>query len=588
MAHSWKFGRRSVLGLVYSLLSESKSSEAALLYQTAGTICATENSHLYAARHSFSVKVSCLNLSESLLSEGNRPNQRAPVKEAQAALLDYLHSTRSLQFTDAEHMSKHSPNFLGRLLRRIGNEEDIGRSVTRFLRYHPINEFEPFFESLGLKPSEFARFLPRELMFLSDDELLLENYHVLCNYGIARSKIGKIYKEATQAFHYDYGVLDSKLRALENLGLSKTSVIKLAAASPSLLIGDFVNDDFVKVLEKLKNFGFQSDWICGLLSEKNSYRWCRILDLIHLFSGMGYSFEELRIMITKHPDFLLDGSGKIVNTLVGLYLKFGNGIDLIKGCLLQFPPVQCGNFLRTLRRGLMFFCEIEMEPEDVGEVMRTHPLILGICPLKKTTSILSTLNVGKKRLCGIIKHDPEQLKFFVLGTRLTPLPSLEKDIPIMQKMEFLVSIGFVENSDEMKRALKRFRGRGGELQERFDSLVKSGLNKEDVFKIVKKSPQILNQTSEMIEKKISFLVNNLGYPIESMVSFPSYISYTTERVKLRIAMYTWLKERGAASPSLALSTILATSDIIFVKQIVEQHPEGPKVWEKYKKHFSSD
>ena len=38
--------------------------------------------------------------------------------------------------------------------------------------------------------------LPCNLMFLCDDELLLENYHVLCNNGIARNKIGKIYKEA--------------------------------------------------------------------------------------------------------------------------------------------------------------------------------------------------------------------------------------------------------------------------------------------------------------------------------------------------------------------------------------------------------
>ncbi|KAG9444135.1 hypothetical protein H6P81_015475 [Aristolochia fimbriata] len=587
MARSWKLGRKSILGLVYSYLSDNpviRPSKAAFLYRTVATLRSLESSGFYAVRYSSSAKATCLEVSQGLLSEDKRRAKGAAVREAQAALLDYLHSTRTLPFTDAEHMSKHSPIFLAKLLRGVGNDEDIGRSVTRYLRYHPINEFETFFESLGLKPSEYAPFLPRELMFLSDDELLLENYHVLCNYGIARSKIGKIYKEATEVFHYDYGVLASKLRALESLGLSKTSVIKLSVASPSVLIGN----DFVEVLAKLNDFGLESDWICGFLSEKNSYNWSRILDLIHLFSKMGYSIEELREMITKHPDFLLDGSGKIAKSLVGVYLKLGNRIDIIKGFLLQLPTVQCASFLRTLRQGFIFFSEIEMEPEDVGTVVRTHPYVLGICPLKKTTSILSLLNVGKKRLCGIIKQDPEQLKKFVLGTKLNSLPTLDKDKPLKQKMEFLVSIGFVENSVEMKKALKRFRGRGSELQERFDCLVKSGLSTEDVFRIVKQAPQILNQTKEVMEEKISFLVNKLGYPIETMVSYPAYMSFTTERVNLRFAMYSWLKDRGVVSPNLAWSTILDSSEMIFVKRFVKRHPEGPKVWEEYQRKFLSD
>ncbi len=81
-------------------------------------------------------------------------------------------------------------------MKRVENEGGIGRSIIHLLRYHPINEFEPFFEGMGLKPTEYVPLLPRNLMFLSDDELLLENYHVLCNNGIARNKIGKIYKEA--------------------------------------------------------------------------------------------------------------------------------------------------------------------------------------------------------------------------------------------------------------------------------------------------------------------------------------------------------------------------------------------------------
>lgn len=51
-------------------------------------------------------------------------------------------------------------------------------------------------------------------MFLSDDEELTESYHVLCNYGIAGGKIGKMYKEAAEVFRCDFGILESKSFAL--------------------------------------------------------------------------------------------------------------------------------------------------------------------------------------------------------------------------------------------------------------------------------------------------------------------------------------------------------------------------------------
>lgn len=143
---------------------------------------------------------------------------------AQQTFMEYLHFTRGLPFADAEHISKHSPAFVSKLLDQMkdaikdpveGGEEVVFRSkvkktevrdqratkaLVRLFRYHPVNEFEPFFESMGLKPGEHDSFLPRDLMFLADDETLLENYHFLCNYGFVRTKIGRIYMAAVEFF----------------------------------------------------------------------------------------------------------------------------------------------------------------------------------------------------------------------------------------------------------------------------------------------------------------------------------------------------------------------------------------------------
>jgi hypothetical protein len=220
---------------------------------------------------------------------------------------------------DAEHISKNSPHFLQNLLSKVdtnNTDKQVARSLTKFLRFNPINEFEPFFESLGLSPSQLSVLLPRHLMFLSDDHVMLGNFHVLCNYGIPHSKMGKMYKEAKEIFGYDYGILALKLQAYEKLGLSKPTVIKLISCCPSLLIGG-VNCEFVKVLERLKELRFENDWIGGYLSGKSTYNWNRMLDTVIFLDKVGYSEEQMRYLFNTDPALLFEGSGKKVNVLFG-------------------------------------------------------------------------------------------------------------------------------------------------------------------------------------------------------------------------------------------------------------------------------
>lgn len=181
--------------------------------------------------------------------------------------------------------------------------------------------------------------------------------------------------------------------------------------------------------------------------------------------------------------------------------------------------------------------------------------------------------------------NPQELKNLAIGTKVKPLPS-SKDCT-EEKTKFLLDLGFVEDSNEMKRALKRFRGRAGELQERFDCLVNMGFDRKDVVEMLKSSPQIVNQTKEVLEMKIGFLVNEMGYELTCLCGYPSSLSYAIETVKLRCMMYNWLKEQGVTN-TMALSTILACSEKQFIKDKVNRHPKGIQVYEMLKTQIYSD
>ncbi|KAK8476784.1 hypothetical protein V6N11_021136 [Hibiscus sabdariffa] len=100
--------------------------------------------------------------------------------------------------------------------------------------------------------------------------------------------------------------------------------------------------------------------------------------------------------------------------------------------------------------------------------------------------------------------------------------------------------------------------------------------------MVRASPQILNQSKAVIQSKLDILVRELGVPLSCLILFPSYLSYTTQRVRLRLAMYNWLKDQEKVEPDLALSTLVSCSDKLFLSRYVNSHPSGLQVWQDLK------
>lgn len=508
---------------------------------------------------------------------------RVAKTDAQIALFDYLHCTRGFTFMDAEHISKNSPNFLQDLISKVESEQDVSRALSKFFRYHPINEFEPFLESLGLSQTQSTSLVPRDLIYLSDDQVLLHNYQVLCDYGIPRSKIGRMYMEANEIFKYEPGVLDMKLRAYEQLDLSRSTVIKLVTCSPQLLVGD-VNNALIGVVEKLKELGFESDWIGGYLSSKNVYNWNRMLDTMRFLCEVGYSGSQMGILFKTNPALLFEGSGKQVYVLVGGLLKLGFDRNGVYSLFLKNPQILSFKCAKNFWKAVHFLFEIRMKPDNIAKIVCSHMNLLISHSLKGPKTVLKNFSGDRHALRQTIENDP--LKLFSLASKSDIHHSdaaSKNPSKYLEKTEFLLRIGYVENSDEMAKALKRFRGRGDHLQERFDCLVQAGLDYNVVSSMVKQAPTTLNQMKDVLEKKIDCLKNYLGYPVSSIVAFPSYLCYDIERINLRFSMYAWLREKGAAKPMLSVSTLLACSDARFVRYFVNIHPEGPAMWENLKK-----
>ena len=90
-------------------------------------------------------------------------------------------------------------------------------------------------------------------------------------------------------------------------------------------------------------------------------------------------------------------------------------MDQRSSMFLQFPEIQVGQFVSNLIKCFLFLHEI-------GKIVCSSPILLGSCTLKKTSSLLSNLNVGKKRLCKYIQENPQELDKWGIRSRVGPLP----------------------------------------------------------------------------------------------------------------------------------------------------------------------
>lgn len=539
---------------------------------------------------SISLKPSILRCSNSANVPAQSPSppiriRRCTKIEAQRALFAYLHYTRHYTLVDADFIAKNSPRFINSLISRVRvneTDDDFGWALRRYLINHPINEFEPFLESIGVKQRDLKLLLPKDLFFLGgDDSVLVDNFHVLFNYGVPRNRMGKIYKEAREVFGYGSGVLSKKFESYESLGLSKSSLVQLFVCCPLLLVGDEVDSQFVVVLDWLKRIGIETGWFVSCMCSKRTYRWETIIDSIELFHQGGYSEKQMYDLFKADPKLLLGGLRKKTFLVIGRLIKLGLDVNEICSCFREHPDMLSSPRMENLMLVIAFLYNIRMEQDAIAHVLYNYMHLLSRHSIKGYKMMSNELGVGKASLCQMIQDDP--LQFFSLALKRKQKKNINEfrydPQKHLEKTSFLRKLGYTDNSEEMEIAMKKFQGRGDKLPERFDCLVEAGLEYNTVVAMVKQVPSILNVRKTALQKKIDFLKNTLGYPIECLVGYPTYLFRDLDTIYARFAMYEWLKKRNAIDRELCLSTIVSTPEKQFVELFVKAHREGPTAWQ---------
>lgn len=245
---------------------------------------------------------------------------------------------------------------------------------------------------------------------------------------------------------------------------------------------------------------------------------------------------------------------------------------------ISVSDIELGNLEIDLPDVLMKL--LGLDEEEIKRLHKMYPHVMGSNVVGNFMAILKALDLDTRYNDKIMNMDLHCLK--VLSSETT-IKSCDNDVDNKTKklddtFDFLLSVGFGRNDITLKVA-SLIHGARDKLQKKFDCLVGFGIQHGDVCRMISTSPRILNQSVDLIQGKVNYLCDELGFPVDYLQKFPAYLCYDLEkRVKPRNNIMNWLKENGLVKKEGSFSVLISDAEKRFIKYLYRIHRAAPKQW----------
>ncbi|GMH21650.1 hypothetical protein Nepgr_023492 [Nepenthes gracilis] len=510
------------------------------------------------------------------------------IRQAQKALADYLHTTRALPFAYADYISKNSHYSLSGIISKVHfSAPTFSRSVQKFLMYNPINEFEFFYESIGIGYREIDGFLKPNLFFFSEDSSPLNAACALAGFGFPWNKLGRLCKGEVSIFGKTPEFLADRINGLKAAGFSNFPVIGICLAFPFVLSGGSeLSGEINRLLDDLKRVLIEFDLEGSI--EGNAEAWYEVCGKIRVFYDLGVEKGEIGELMGRNRHIFLEHRKEVLVEKIEFFCRLGVSKEEVCLLLLETPEILRIDLKNPTISVLGFLKHFGMQEKMLKLIAQKYSYVLGMNKMANLPYILRAMNLHEWAFDEIKKGGYQLLANYSLSspdesTHETYLESLEKirctktPYHTISKLNFLHGIGFGENSFTIK-LLANVHGTSSVLQERFDCLLHAGIEFSKLCKMISLSPKILNQDANILRRKLNFL-QEIGSSLQYLDVFPAYLLYDLERrIKPRYKFHVWLTEKGLCMKSYSIASMIATSEKSFLARLAGIHPTALTQW----------
>ncbi|XP_020577176.1 transcription termination factor MTERF15, mitochondrial [Phalaenopsis equestris] len=208
------------------------------------------------------------------------------------------------------------------------------------------------------------------------------------------------------------------------------------------------------------------------------------------------------------------------------------------------------------------------EQEEINGVCHSYPEFLAFsidCKLRPLFSEFFDLGFDRIEVRNLLTENPSLLLNLQLG-------ELSRCVNLLEGLKCRIPI--------KERILSRGRLFAAiDVKTRIDLLCRHGLTQRDAFKILHVEPRSILYSPNELEKKIQFLLEPLGFSIEHLVEFPSYLGLNLEKQIIpRLRVVELLRSKGALEMEVELKHFVRMSRREFYNFFVKPYPECEKIF----------
>ncbi|CAN6168117.1 unnamed protein product [Urochloa humidicola] len=434
--------------------------------------------------------------------------RHAAVPAARAAVSEYLHSTRCLPSSHADSIVAHSPrsllSFLAALPAVPGSlpTAELPSLLRRHLNFHPLNELPFFLESIGAPPAAAPR---SDLMFLADHPSLLDAVAALAHFGFPWSRLGLLFPAVLLGVPPN--LISSRLAALEARlhRLPRAAIIASCLTFPSLLERDLCDCDPL-----VKDLGSTFKGLSPDLGGSNDIdAFSAVCRRMRMFYDAGAEIGSIGGLVGGSCRVFLEVGDKRIAERIWFFKELGMSGKDLGGFLLGNSKLFYLDFSDVVISVPQYLRRVGLVDDEVDAAIKKHPYVVGKNQLENLPRVLRAMKLEHRFLEKISaggenlrclspyfvledgSYDAEVERAFLDG--MAKVKADKKAQHVDSKLQFLKSIGYGENELATK---------------------------------------VMNQGKDMLNEKLNYLTEELGYCIEYLDCFPAFLCFDLEnRVK---------------------------------------------------------
>ncbi|XP_012567243.1 transcription termination factor MTEF18, mitochondrial isoform X1 [Cicer arietinum] len=424
---------------------------------------------------------------------------------------------------------------------------------------------------------------------MPQDGSLLDSACALCEFGFPWDKLGLLYMESGFMFRKSGHELKGSLCLLKRYGFCNVQIVGICLTFPFVFgveEGNLV-DEIDGLLSDLRFLFLDFDFAASV--ERNVNVWHEVCRKIKVFYDLNDGKGEIVELIGRNKHVILEHGEKELIEKVEYFCRFGVKKVEVARLILQGSELLNLDLETPVINVLKLLKHIGMSSQGVGDVRKNYAHVLGTIKMANLPNVMKAMGLhewffdkikdGNHRLLtSYITSYPNEDHDKGYKSCLKTFDDARTPTHNMNKLNFMHAIGFGENTLTMN-ILTHMHGTSEELQNRFDCLLRLGIEFSKLCKIITRQPKILSQNPEILEKKINFLCQEMGNSLEVLDTFPAFICFDLEnRIKPRFRFHMWVLEKGLSSKNYSIASMIATSDKNFVGRVSRIHPAAPKHW----------